>query len=103
MRREYYSSSIGSFLSSSPTEILGHLAQNSEFAVEQSQTTAWLEQIGILKGLLASHRGAIYFEYSIPRMGRRIDTILLIGPVIFVLEFKTGEDEYPAHAIDQVW
>ncbi len=103
MRREYYSDSISSFVGALPTEILGHLTQNSVFPVEQSQTGAWLEQISILKKILAPHEGSIYFEYSIPRMGRRIDTVLLIGPVIFVLEFKVGEDEYPAYAMDQVW
>lgn len=103
MARQYYSDSISAFLRSSPDEILGQLTRNSEFAVEQAQTGAWLEQITILKQILAQHQGSIYFEYSIPRMGRRIDTVLLIGPVIFVLEFKVGEDEYPAHAIDQVW
>src|SRR6185369_2671219 len=95
--------SIRSFLSSAPTEILGHLSKSSEFPIEQSQTSAWLEQISILKKTLSPQDGSIYFEYSIPRMGRRIDTILLIGPVIFVLEFKVGEEEYPAYAIDQVW
>lgn len=103
MPREYYSDSISAFLGTTPTEILGRLTKNSDFAVEQSQTGAWLEQISILKKVLESHKGSIYFEYSIPRMGRRIDTLLLVGPVIFVLEFKVGEDEYPAHAIDQVW
>jgi hypothetical protein len=103
MAREYYSDSISVFVGAHPDEILGQLTRNSDFPVEQLQTSAWLAQISILKNILASSEGSIYFEYSIPRMGRRIDTVLLIGPVIFVLEFKVGEDEYPAHAIDQVW
>jgi len=36
-------------------------------------------------------------------MGRRIDVVLLIEGVVFILEFKVGEDEFPAYAIDQVW
>lgn len=36
-------------------------------------------------------------------MGKRIDVILLIGPVIFVLEFKIGEKEFTSYAQDQVW
>lgn len=103
MARQYYSDSISAFLRASPDEILGQLTRNSEFPVEQAQTGAWLEQITVLKQVLEQHQGSVYFEYSIPRMGRRIDTVLLIGPVIFVLEFKVGEDNYPAHAIDQVW
>ena len=61
------------------------------------------EEIDILRETLGSYEGNIYFEYDIPRMGRRIDVVLLIGPVIFVLEFKAGEKEFAAHAIDQVW
>ena len=49
------------------------------------------------------YKGAIFFEYSIPRMGRRIDVLLIIDSVIFVLEFKIGECEFPSYAIDQVW
>lgn len=103
MNRAYYSDSIDGFRVTRDIEILGVLTQNSDFAVEQAQRDAWLEQIGVLRSALPSLPGAIYFEYSIPRMGRRIDVVLLIGPVVFVLEFKIGEREFAAHAIDQVW
>ena len=36
-------------------------------------------------------------------MGRRIDAVLLIGPTVFVIEFKVGEDLFDRTAIDQVW
>jgi hypothetical protein len=36
-------------------------------------------------------------------MGRRIDVVLLIGNVIFVLEFKIGESEFLTNNLDQVW
>ncbi|MCX6832677.1 MAG: DUF2075 domain-containing protein, partial [candidate division Zixibacteria bacterium] len=47
--------------------------------------------------------GSVYFEYSIPRMGKRIDVVVITGSTIFVLEFKVGENEFPSHAIDQVF
>lgn len=47
--------------------------------------------------------GSVFFEYSIPRMGRRIDTVLLIGPAVFVLEFKVGEKTFEHAAVEQVW
>ena len=103
MNREYYSATIANFLSTPPDQILGQLARNNEFSLEQTQRDAWQAEIFILQKNLTNFEGSIYFEYSIPRMGRRIDVILLIGPVIFVLEFKVGEKEYPAYAIDQVW
>ncbi len=103
MNRAYYSDPIAAFLSTSVETILGRLEIGNTFASELTQRDAWLEEIQILKSVLAPYQGAIYFEYSIPRMGQRIDVVLLIGPAIFVLEFKVGEKEFPAHAVDQVW
>ena len=102
MKREYYSNSISNFLRSSTEELLGILALNNDFALIQTQRGAWVAQIEILREILTPHQGSIYFEYSIPRMGRRIDVVLLIGPVIFVLEFKVGESEFSTYAMDQV-
>ena len=103
MKREYYSDSIANFRGTSPNEILGILAKNNEFPLEQTQRDAWLEEIDILQKVLPRFEGTIYFEYSIPRMGKRIDVVLLIGSAIFVLEFKIGEKEFLSYAIDQVW
>ncbi|MHC4496525.1 MAG: hypothetical protein ACYSYM_11965, partial [Planctomycetota bacterium] len=88
MRREYYSNSIENFLRTSYEEILGKITRQNEFSLEQTQRDAWIEEINILQKALSSFRGYIYFEYSIPRMGQRIDIVALIGPVISVLEFK---------------
>jgi len=103
MRREYYSDTIQNFINSKSEEIFGKLSQSSDFPVESTQRDAWLEEIRILKIALQQYEGSLYFEYSIPRMGKRIDVVLLIGSVIFVLEFKVGEKEFQSHAIDQTW
>jgi hypothetical protein len=103
MRREYYSDTISDFINRNNDEILGKLAQGNDFALEQTQRDAWLEEIRILKTVLHPYNGSVYFEYSIPRMGKRIDVVLVIGSVIFVLEFKVGEKEFASYATDQVW
>jgi len=103
MKREYYSDSIENFLITNSEEILGKITKQNEFPLEQTQRDAWLIEIEVLQKALFQYRGHVYFEYSIPRMGRRIDVVLLIGPVIFVIEFKIGEKEFPLCAIDQVW
>jgi hypothetical protein len=103
MKREYYSDSISNFLRSSTEQILGILTLNNDFALTQTQRGAWVAEIEILREVLTPYAGSIYFEYSIPRMGRRIDVVLLIGPVIFVLEFKVGEGGFTTYAIDQVF
>ncbi len=103
MKRDYYSASISNFIGASTNEILGALARNSGFAIEQTQRDAWLEEINILKTLLTNIAGMVYFEYSIPRMGKRIDAVLLIGPVLFVLEFKIGEKDFTSYALNQAY
>lgn len=103
MKRAYYSDSISNFQSSDVRTILGTIELGNDFPSELPQRDAWVEEVQILKSVLPTYQGRIYFEYSIPRMGERIDVVLLIGPVIFVLEFKVGEKEFPAHAVDQVW
>ena len=101
MKRDYYSATIERFLYASPAEIIGSLAINSGFAVEPTQRDAWLEEITILKTALRDFSGQVYFEYSIPRMGRRIDVVLLIESALFVLEFKIGEHQFTSYAINQ--
>lgn len=102
MNRSFYSDSITNFLETSAEQIMGLMALGNQFSLEQTQRVAWLVEIEILKNVLSSYNGSIYFEYSIPRMGQRIDAVVLIGPVIFVLEFKIGEKEYTSYATDQV-
>ena len=73
--------------------------------MELSQRYAWEEEIRILKTVLAPYVGAgkVYFEYAVPRLGKRIDVIALVRSTIFVLEFKVGEQLFASHARDQVW
>ena len=102
MKRSYYSDTITNFLESNIEKILGELSYQNEFNLEQTQKDAWVEEIKILKEVLSKYSGQIYFEYSIPRIGQRIDVLLIIDSVIFVLEFKVGEKTFSSHAIDQV-
>lgn len=102
MQRFYYSDTIRDFLVKEKNEILGILTRNNEFSLEQTQRDAWIQQISILKVALDKLDGKIYFEYTIPRMGKRIDAVCIIGSVILILEFKIGETEYLSYDIDQV-
>lgn len=103
--RAYYTELIGDFLNCSSDEILGSLARNSSFSIEATQRDAWVEQIKVLHDSLALYRGRgkVYFEYAVPRLGKRIDVVVLIDHVVFILEFKVGEKEFTASATDQVW
>jgi len=101
-KRSYYSKPLNQFLVDEPRNILGELTKNHEFNLEEQQKNAWIRQIDILKEQLRDfNSGHIIFEYSIPRMGRRVDIIFIYSGIVFVLEFKVGGDEYPKYAVDQ--
>jgi Schlafen group 3, DNA/RNA helicase domain len=101
--RFWYGTSIGEFAGASAQEIVGQLTLNSSFDVDRSQAASWLAEVEFLQTKLSDLSGAIFFEFNIPRMGRRIDVVLVIGPVIFAVEFKVGEKAFDRAAIDQVW
>lgn len=103
MDRAYYSDTISNFLKTSTEEIIGKIVLNSGTSTDKTQQDAWEYEINILKDILVNFQGSIYFEFSIPRMGKRVDVVLTIKNVIFVLEFKVGEKNYNISAIEQVW
>lgn len=104
MERFFYQNNIIHFLAESEDTILGTLTRNNSFDLVDLQRNAWLYEIRFLKELLRSESsGQIIFEYSIPRLGRRIDVTLLLHGIVFVLEFKVGAEEYYRQDLEQVW
>ena len=101
--RAWYGALIVDFLTASSNEVLGELTRHSTFNVDQAQRDAWLAEIAFLRENLEGLTGTLYLEFNIPRMGSRVDAVLLIGPVVFVVEFKVGEASFDRAAVDQVW
>jgi hypothetical protein len=101
--RAWFGSTISEFLRVNSDTVLGRLATHSDFAVLPAQRDAWLAQIGLLQSQLAGFCGSVFMEFSIPRMGRRVDTVLVIGPVVFLVEFKVGDCEFDRAGFEQVW
>jgi len=101
--RAWYGATIAEFLRSAPDSVFAQLVANGEFALLTTQKDAWLAQIDFLQVYLAGLSGSLFLEFNIPRMGRRIDAVLLVGPVLFVVEFKVGETVFDRAAMDQVW
>lgn len=99
----YYGDSIQTFLSKESDSILGIISRFNQFDSNRNQSKSWELQIDILKKSLQELKGNIYFEFSIPRMGKRVDCLLIIKNIIFVIEFKVGEKEYLSAHYDQVW
>lgn len=104
LRRYGYGASIDAFLGATPDEVIGQLAGNSAFSIEQTQVIAWQRTIAALKRALGDlgRVGHVYLEFDIPRLGRRVDAIAIIGPAVFVIEFKVGATHFLAADVDQV-
>lgn len=103
MQRSYYSARIREFLDEKPETLLGKLMVSDEFSTTDLQKNAWRKEIDILQDQLRSvENGDIAFEYTIPRMGHRIDVVCIIRGLIFLLEFKVGDSEYRKSTADQV-
>ncbi len=102
MNRAYYMSDAAEFIDTDDSKILGELVKNHAFNLNDLQKNAWIKQVSILKNLLLGYSDVyLCLEYSIPRMGKRVDAILIINNVIVVLEFKIGSNSYFNADIDQ--
>ena len=104
MNRAYYSSSILEFVDEDNNSIYGKISGNYDLnKLTIQQSNAWKKQIEILKQSISSFQGNVYFEFTIPRMGKRVDNILIIDNCIFILEFKVGSDVFDKYAKDQAF
>lgn len=105
MKRCFYDDSISGFLNRTDEEILGILAKDNTFDLSLEQRSAWIEEISIMKSILLelNESGHIIFEYTIPRLGKRIDVTLLINGIVFCIEFKVGENVFNVNDKEQVW
>src|SRR4249920_2212786 len=101
--RAWYGAPIDEFRRTATTGVLGTLAVNGDFTLLTTQRDTWIAQIDFLKRDLVGLDGSIFFEFNIPRMGRRIDVVLVIGSMVFAIEFKVGERAFDRAALDQVW
>ena len=102
MRDSYYCATVVDFLRTQEDAIVGRLARSNTFDLTLQQKHAWLSQIKILKNQLSEHpQGYLFFEFSIPRMGKRADALLLYKGIVFVIEFKVGPEKFGRSAIDQ--
>jgi hypothetical protein len=79
------------------------LADNRDFDLVANQKEAWQRQIALLRTELVGLEGLICFEFTVPRMGRRIDVVLIVGEIVFVVEFKVGETDFTRGALTQAW
>ena len=105
MSRCLYNASFEDFIKIENNSIFGALCDNYHGKALTTTLEAWKAEISIMKSILlklASKDGRIIFEYDIPRLGKRIDVVLLLNGIIFCLEFKVGESSILEADVDQV-
>ena len=98
----YYKDFIETFLNKSIKEIIGSISLSDQFDSTINQNKSWEQQIHILKKALDGYCGTIFFEFSIPRMGKRVDCLVIIDNIVFVIEFKVGENEFLRYHRDRL-
>ncbi len=104
MSRYLYKDTFENFINEADESIYGKIVDNSENTNESiQQLNTWKEEIKILdEALFGIGNGTVAFEYTIPRIGSRVDNVLIYKGMIYLLEFKVGENEYRSYEIDQV-
>ncbi|MBA2589021.1 MAG: DUF2075 domain-containing protein [Alphaproteobacteria bacterium] len=103
LRSAYYYAPIVEFLRSDLNAIYGELGRYHGHSQELAEKMAWLEEIELLRqGLRSIPEGWLALEFSIPRMGKRADAIVLLDGIVFVIEFKVGAERFTSAAIEQV-
>ena len=103
VKRSYLHISGTDFLECRDAEILGRLASSHHSDLNLDQKRAWEFQISHLRGVLEAHaKCEVFFEFVIPRMGKRVDVVLIINGRVIVVEYKVGSKEFSPEALRQV-
>ena len=100
-----YTATFAEFLNQEPLAVLGALHNNYHGDSLTTTDEAWMGEIMLMQQVLEpweDEAGQIVFEYDIPRLGKRIDVVLLLRGMIFCLEFKVGKKEEFQAGIEQV-
>ena len=105
MSRCLYNSSFEKFINADENSIFGALCDNYHGDALTTTREAWKSEISIIKDVLSNYvdkNGQVIFEYDIPRLGKRIDVVLLFEGIVFCVEFKVGESKILEADVDQV-
>lgn len=99
----YYAASVADFLRVDDDGVHGALANPHGFTLTSEQLAAWRLQIPILRSALAGTAGWIHLEFDIPRLGRRVDAVVVSESAVVPIEFKVGATEYERPDYEQAW
>ena len=101
-----YHNNFDGFLNDTKAVVLEALFENYHGDTRTTTRDAWEGEISIMQDVLSrfdDKNGQIILEYDIPRLGKRIDVVLLYKGIVFCLEIKVGEADILEADIDQVF
>ena len=97
----WWSGSMATFMAADDATLLrqlSHAAVRHFRSHEPAQLRAWSREIDVLRDVVAQLpevlQWQLLLEFEIPRLGGRIDAVLLSPASVFVLEFKVGASSF---------
>jgi hypothetical protein len=100
---------LGEFANTTDLEKLGRLiaaAAETRFATHfTKQTEAWQQELKIIRETAAALIGKlprsaswwVFFEYEIPRRGKRPDVVLIADDLIFIIDSRLAQRRLTRH------
>ena len=104
----FYADSVAAFLHASDDEVYAPLASPHGYTLAPEQLSAWRLQLPVLRTALATLESAdpapwIHLEFDIPRLGRRVDAVLVTSTAVIPIEFKVGAKKFQQADYEQAW
>lgn len=108
--RAYYAGSVCSFIQTDTETVVGQLATRvvSEHRGDEiQQVRSWRRQLALLRSAFvavgdAANTWGLLIELPLLRLGRRIDTVVLVRNIVVVVEFKIGAKSFLSSDREQV-
>ncbi len=100
-----YNAKLQEFLHQPPGVVRDEIVDAYHGTVPDTALDAWKGEIALLQSCLKcweNEDAHILFEYDIPRLGKRIDVVLLLRGIVFCLEFKVGQKDALQADVEQV-
>ena len=100
-----YNAALKDFLRQPSAVVRDEIVEACHGTVLDTALDAWKGEIALLQSCLKcweNEDAHILFEYDIPRLGKRIDVVLLLRGIVFCLEFKVGQKDALQADVEQV-
>ena len=107
----FYAAPVEEFLAASEEEVYAPLASPHGYTLAPEQQSAWRLQLPVLRAALeelvapppAAPAPWIHLEFDIPRLGRRVDAVLVTQKCVIPIEFKVGAKKFDRLDYEQAW